>query len=844
MNKLIKWLLLGTALCTALFVLNFNPQVQAKAPVSKKVKQQVVARRQKMLSLTNAIDDITSNFGKEFTKAISKQLPELKKLRDFNQPNWDARFNKLSRSILLKNPLLTRQPIVFTTRRQFKKDHHNTATLFQNGEVNTRSFVPSGKMKTIDLKTGKVKTLIQTKQGIVRDPDISFDGKRILFSMRKNIRDEYHIYEMNLANRKIRQITKGAGIADIDPIYLPSGEIVFSGTREPKYCMCNIHIMANLFKVNADGSNLQQLGKSTLFEGHSALLPDGRIIYDRWEYVDRNFGDAQGLWTVNPDGTNHAIYYGNNTPSPGGVINPMPIPGTRFMLAILSSCHDRPWGSLAIIDREKGLDGKSPIVRTWPGWARNLVKDPGKANNAWDTFVKVRPRYEDPFPLNSKYFLVSREMTPNSEKMGIFLVDIFGNETLVHFEEPGCYDPMPISPRPKPTALPDMRDLKKKEGFFYIQNVYQGTHMKGVKKGSVKYLRIVEAPEKRTWTSPAWNGQGVLRPAMNWHDFSSKRIIGIVPVEKDGSCYFKVPANTFLFFQLLDENMMMVQSMRSGTMVQPGELGACVGCHEDRRSTPLTKHSATLIALQKDPAEPKYTGPNRALCFRRDVQPIFDKYCASCHDFDKPAGKRLILAGDQNPYFNASYIDMWRTWKTRKPIIKPIGAGPAQILQPYTWGSHPSLLTKVIRNQHKSHAKIDMPKEAVTQIITWLDLNAPYYPSYASAYENNLVGRCPLNNAEMKKLGALVGYNFFDGRHLRGHGRRIGPLVSFDRPEKSPCLRKLNKKSAQYKQALALIKLGQKRLKQKPRADMEKFKPDRRNSNQLRHYNKQAKKKS
>jgi hypothetical protein len=61
-------------------------------------------------------------------------------------------------------------------------------------------------------------------------------------------------------------------------------------------------------------------------EGHGALMPDGQILYDRWEYVDRNFGDAQGLWTVHPDGTNHAVYWGNNTPAPGGVIDARPIP--------------------------------------------------------------------------------------------------------------------------------------------------------------------------------------------------------------------------------------------------------------------------------------------------------------------------------------------------------------------------------------------------------------------------------------------------------------------------------------------------------------------------------------
>lgn len=172
--------------------------------------------------------------------------------------------------------------------------------------------------------------------------------------MRKSPEDFYHIYEMNLDGTGLKQLTSATGISDIDPIYLPDGSIVFTSTRQPKYCMCNRHIMGNLFRMNADGSNITQIGVSTLFEGHSTLLNDGRILYDRWEYVDRNFGDAQGLWTVNPDGTKHSIYYGNNTASPGGVIDGRQIPGTDLVACTFGSCHDRPWGAIAIIDRKKG----------------------------------------------------------------------------------------------------------------------------------------------------------------------------------------------------------------------------------------------------------------------------------------------------------------------------------------------------------------------------------------------------------------------------------------------------------------------------------------------------------
>ncbi len=386
------------------------------------------------------------------------------------------------------------EKLVFIVRNQYAEDHHNTATIFQTGEINTNSFDAGASLKILNTKTGKAETLLETKTGVIRDPEISFDGKKILFSYRKNIDDNYHIYEIDTDGNNLTQLTFAEGISDIDPLYLPNNQIIFSSTREPKYCMCNRHIMANLYRMNPDGSNIVQLGKSTLFEGHSALMNDGRIIYDRWEYIDRNFGDAQGLWTVNPDGTKHAIYYGNNSNSPGGVIDPRPVPESNLVLSIFGSCHDRPWGALALLDRSKGVDGKEAVVKIWPDHAIDLI---GVGN--WDTFKQLKVRYEDPFPLSEKYFLVSKSINlKKREKMGIYLLDMEGNETLLYEDKKlSCFDPMPLAPRFRPREIPTARKFDESPGYFYVQNVYVGTHMENVLPGSVKYLRVVESPEKR-----------------------------------------------------------------------------------------------------------------------------------------------------------------------------------------------------------------------------------------------------------------------------------------------------------------------------------------------------------
>lgn len=751
-----------------------------------------------------AIEDLIGTFGDRYPRGEEF----LRRLDTVDM----AQLAELQREALAANPLVSDQPILFVTRRQYAPDHHNTATLFQTGEINTSKYAPPGILKMLDVTDGwRVSTVIDPgPTGLARDPEISFDGKRIVFSMRKSIADDYHIYEINVDGTELKQLTSTPGVSDIDPLYLPDGSLMFSSSREPKFCMCNRHIMANLFKMEADGANIHQIGKSTLFEGHSALMPDGRILYDRWEYVDRNFGDAQGLWTVNPDGTGHAIYWGNNTASPGGVIDARIIPGTSLCICIFGSCHDRPWGALAIIDRRKGVDGPEPVVRTWPASAIKLVA--GQIDNGYgfDRFMQVSPRYEDPWPLSDKYFLVSRT-TGQQEQMGIYLIDVFGNEVLLHTEDPGCYDPMPITPRPIPVVKPAMRNFADATGSFYVQDVYIGTHMEGVKRGSIKSLRVVESPEKRTWSKMSWSAQGTQAPGMNWHNFESKRILGTVPVEADGSAYFEVPADRYVFLQALDKDGMMVQSMRSGTMLQPGERQGCVGCHENRvKDAPPPR---AVSALKREPSKlDGWYGEPRMFSYMEEIQPIFDKHCLACHDFGQKGSEKLVLAGDRTLSFNASYIDLWT-----QGLLSCIGGGPAHIQPTYSWGSH---VSKLIETLQGGHNDVKLSAEEMGRLITWVDINAPYYPVYESAYPDNPCGRSPLTAGEVAQLEKLTGVKFVtDYRH------KYRAQLSFDRPALSPCLASLKMDTPEYIQALGIIENGRQKLLQTPRADMEGFIP-------------------
>ena len=777
--------------------------------------------------LQHAVEDLIETFGPRY-KGGSEFLASVKALgtrvEGASPEQFDALradFEALRREALLANPLVGGQPLLFMVRPQYKPDHHNTATIFQNDEINENSFRGGAAMKTIHFgEGGATTTLLDVPEGIARDPEVSFDARRILLSMRQSKADDYHIYEMSADGSGLRQVTFGAGLSDIDPFYMPNGQIGFTSTREPKYCQCNRHIMGNLFVMEADGANIRQIGRNALFEGHGIVLPDGRILYDRWEYVDRHFGPSFGLWTTYPDGTNHVLYYGNNAWAPGGIIDARIVPGTQRVVATFTSCHDRPWGAIGIIDRRLGMDGTRPVVHSWPADITAYLNTDGYPGI--DVFKKLHPKYEDPYPLSDKYFLCSRAV--EGEEMALFLIDVFGNELLLHREAPGCYDPMPIAPRPRPPVIPARVRLGQEAGYFYVQDVYRGGGMENVPRGTIRFIRVVEAPPKLFWTHTNWNVDATQAPAMNWNLTNNKRILGDARVEPDGSAYFAVPADTFVFFQALDGNRMMVQSMRSGTVVRPGETQGCIGCHEHRLSAVPNRRQPQATRRPPSDLEPWY-GPPRPFNYLTEVQPVFDALCVECHDYGSEAGAKLNLSGDLGLVFNTSYCDLRGKSPVRwhpdppdapKPLVKAVDDGPPQVLPPYAWGSHRSRLVDALRDGH-SGQKLD--RESFDRIVTWIDMNAVYYGRYASAYPDHAFGRSPLDDAQLERLRELTGINVGDQKL-----EMQGSQVNFTRPELSPCLRDLeDQNDPKYKEALAIIEAGKEQLEKVPRADMPGF---------------------
>jgi len=747
-------------------------------------------------------------------------------------------------------PEVVRQhPIAYVVRQQYAPDHHNTGTDFTVGEVSHRNLRQGAAIRTVDFaRNGLTATLLEAPQGLIRDLEVSYDGARLLFAMRRHAAENFQICEMNVDGTGLRQLTSRADAADMDPAYLPDGRIVFSSTRDLKYCGCNQHIMANLFVMNADGTGIRQLGRSTLYESRPSVLPDGRILYDRWEYVDRHFGPSFGLWTMMPDGRNPVLFYGNNAWSPGAIFDARALPKADGgfhadrVVCVFGACHDRPWGALVILDRRLGLDGTAPLLRTWPeDIASRLANrtDYGDGRTLRhpvvgqiDSFVSLPVKYEDPYPLDETHFLCARMIEAGKEQTGIFLLNAAdGSETLLHTDGPGCFDPMPVRPRERPPVISEQIDLTSATGTFYVTDIYKGTGMERVPRGTVKTLRVVEAPAKRHWTGPLWEADTLQRPAMNYNCTSSKRILGDAPVEADGSVYFELPAERFVFFQALDADGMMIQSMRSGTSLQPGERAGCTGCHESRYDSQPPLSGVLPLALRRPPSVLKpWYGPERDFNYLAEVQPVFDAHCVRCHDYGKEGEKALNLCGDLGLAFNVSYVEIRRRsalrWYPdaegqRKELVKPVDDGPPEVLPPYAWGASRSRLVDVLRGGHKD---VTLPPEAFDRLVTWIDLNTSYYGIYASNFPGNPYGRSPLTFAQVERLAALTGAGITVKARGAVDGLEAATGVNFTRPEMSACLLGLASQDiAVYDEALAIIREGQRVLYATTRADMPDF---------------------
>ncbi|HEY3320422.1 MAG TPA: NPCBM/NEW2 domain-containing protein [Planctomycetota bacterium] len=568
---------------------------------------------------------------------------ELNQLTAANVPGSDARWLNLyakvcevRREIRLR-PLLAKYPKIVFTKHHIMGGSHYAYTEAQSDAQSERTFMAGAALCLLELNgtSATIRNLLEEPNGVIRDPDVSADGQRILFAWKKSDRkDDYHLYEMEVSSGKTRQLTDGLGYADYEGVYLPNGDIVFNSTRCVQTVDCYTTEVSNLYTCNKDGKYLRRLGYDQVHTNFPQVLNDGRVVYTRWEYNDRGQVYVQGLMQMNADGTSQTEFYGNNSWFPTTILHARPIPGSNKLVAVASGHHSRQTGKLILVDNDKGQQENSGVQLIAP------VRDTPAIHV--DAYGQDGELWQYPYPLSEKEFLVT--FAPHGWDrqpvlFGLYFMDLDGRrELLVADPKISCNQSVPLAPRSKPPVRPSLVDYRKTSATYYMQDVYTGPGLAGIPRGTIKKLRVIALDYRLALVGGNGNGGPaggafVSTPVAIGHGcWDPKIVLGDATVYEDGSAFFEVPARTPLYFQALDEKNYMVQSMRSWSTLQPGESASCVGCHENKSATPLPPTKSTYAFKAGAQKLQPFYGPARGFSFVKEVQPILDKRCVCCHD--------------------------------------------------------------------------------------------------------------------------------------------------------------------------------------------------------------------
>jgi hypothetical protein len=584
----------------------------------------------------------------------------------------------------------------------------------------------------------------ETTGGAFLSPALSYDGKEIAFAYVEGTgsREQafhtdatkghwatgrcYHVFKVGVDGAGLTQLTDGTW-NEFDPCWLPNGRIAFISERRGGYLRCGRACpLYNLYDMAADGRGINLLSVHDSNEWGPSVTHDGRIVWTRWDYIDRHGCIAHMPWLTRLDGTDPRPLHGNYAERrrrPDMELGVRAIPGSPKFIGLAAPHHGQAFGSLVVIDpRVEDDDAMGPVRRLTPH-----VGFPESQGG--------REAFGTPWPLGEKYHLcvyddaVARGARPHTQaNYGLYLVDAFGNRELIHRDPAiGCSMPIPLRATPMPAGCvdpqlaadaPPLKPGDEGEATMAVLNVHQS--LRPLPPGTqVKELRILQLlpcsvpsgfPPHQTGKRIAGAEDSIV-PA-RW-------VLGTVPVEADGSAYFKVPANRQLFFQLVDERGLAVQSMRSGTAVRPGERLVCAGCHEPKHDVAGARQ-APALALQRPPSEPTPdVSGSHPFSYPQLVQPVLDRHCVDCHQKEvatkaPPLGREPVRG------------NWYASYHTLLPFaFTDYGEGYRTI--PGRFGARASKLLPLLE---KGHYDVELSPEELHRLTLWLDCSSIFYGVY------------------------------------------------------------------------------------------------------------------
>jgi len=746
---------------------------------------------------------------------------------------------------------------------------------------------------------GELKCIFDAGEGMITTADLSYDGKGVVFALRRGghvasnpvahyedisrYEEEaanYHLFRINIDGTGLTQLTQGA-YNNLDPCWLPDGGIAFISDRKPAYAYCYVVTSPVVYRMDRDGKNQKRLSSNYLMDFTPSVLNDGRIVYTRWEYVDRAACPIQSLWAINPDGTGLSGFYGNRVISPGTFMDAQPVPGTNMVVATATNHNGSCRGGIVLIDPSKGANAKESITNLTPEvdiYAHRFGGGPF-GNGMLD--CRIGGTYEKPYAIDNGRFLVSKAGS-------IQLRDFAANVAtlLAPQEGMGFYGPQPIRETEVPPVLtgitmdwsvdmPEDGSVSGSWATVFMQDVYNGLEPH-VKRGEIKQIAVVQEIEKSTH-SPQNNltpdGKSSRNIAVFGFQFplvscgatyAAKKLWGFADVNEDGTAAFKVPSEVPIYFMALDGEGRALQRMRSFTHMMPGEVQGCVGCHADRNS--VATQPVSRLAMKGKPQELiKPDWGVKGFSYAEVVQPVLDKNCISCHNEREQPGN-VDLSGDKTDFFNVSYDILCRTgtqgeWNWRShgspsgpefdkvrgmsPYTEWIwtinGAGHNTLeIEPRRWGSPASKVADIIRTGHPDEdgkPRVDVDDEDRRRVYNWLDLNVPYYGTSSSNHKRRLGSRRMYPDALDSTLKEVASRRCADC-HAEGVPRKF--YTRMLQPENNSfLLAPLSKEAGglgkcgedvfkskddpDYRKILQTFRPIQELLKERPRADMDGF---------------------
>jgi hypothetical protein len=587
----------------------------------------------------------------------------------------------------------------------------------------------------------------ETEGGSFLSPDLSYDGKTILFAYVECKGDRahrhhtdptqghwaegrcYHLFRANADGSGLEQLTDGTW-NDFDPCWLPDGRVAFITERRGGYLRCGrVCPTYTLFDMNADGSGIRCLSFHETNEWNPGVTADGRIIYTRWDYVDRFGCTAHLPWITTPDGCDSRAVHGNFAPRqlrPDMELDVQAIPGSTKYVATAAPHHGQAFGSLVIIDPTiEDDDAMAPVKRLTPEVGFPESQGGSEA-------------YATAWPLSEDYYLCAYDAAmairvPGAQgRYGLYLVDSFGNRELLYRDpDIGCQNPVPVRPRPMPPVYPSQAkneqrteqparraQLEPAEGTVALVNVYDSLKPwpQGTRIAALRVLQILPM------TAPSGRHPheiGLREPSARDSVLLARYVLGTVPVEPDGSAHFTVPAEKEMFFQALDDKGLAVQSMRSATYLQAGERLLCQGCHEPKmRAVKLPERLP--LAMQRKPStlKPDVDGSN-PFSYPRLVQPVLDRHCVGCHAKSPDKAPNLGREPVQNHWY-ASYNSL-------APNYGFYDYHDGHRTTPGQFGAYASKLYQMLQ---AGHHDVKLPAEDLHRLSLWLDCCSIFYGVY------------------------------------------------------------------------------------------------------------------